>query len=185
MSAALTEAEKLTALDMYLKALKPHSDALRARVTEDFGARHVEKVGAYLPDGTKIGSVTYRQGAKSARITDERAALEWCLREHPEQIMQSVRPAFLALLLDLAKKKGEVGSHGFDPATGQELEWIEVTQGAPGVTVTTTPEGKERMTQLAGGFAGMLEAPSTYRTVPEDQYDPSFADRLENGAYER
>ncbi len=155
----LTDAEKLTALDMYLKALKPHSDALRAQVTEDFGVRHVEKVGAYLPDGTKIGSVTYRNGAKTARITDQRAALEWCLKEHPEQIMQAIRPAFLDMLLDVAKKEGQVGGHGVDPSTGQELDWIEVTQGSPVVTVTTTPEGKARMAQLAGGFARMIEGP--------------------------
>jgi len=151
-----TDAEVLVALDLYTKALSPTNIALRARCTEDFAKRHVEKVGAYLPDGTKIGAVAYRKGAKTARITDEQAALAWAIKEHPEQVMQAVRPAFLSMLLDVAKKEVEVGGHGFDPATGQELDWIEVVEGAPGVTVTSTPEGKARMAALANGFGRMI-----------------------------
>jgi hypothetical protein len=176
----LTDAEKLTALDMYVKALKPHGDALRARITDDFSARKVEKLGAYLPDGTKIGSVSYRKGAVTARITDDQAALRWAMEKHPEQIMQAVRPAFLAMLLDVAKKDGIPGACGYDPADGEALEWIEIVQGPPGVTVTTTPEGKARMAEIAGNFAGTLAA------APEPApYDAAFADRLENGAYDR
>lgn len=155
---ALTDAEKLVALDLYAKALAPYGTALRGTITEDFAARRVEKVGAYLPDGTKIGSVSYRKGAKTARITDEAEAVRWAVKHHPEQIMQAVRPAFLTMLLEIAKKDGVVGGHGFDPSTGEELPWIDVVEGPPGVTVTSTPEGKERMAAIAGGFAGMIEA---------------------------
>lgn len=153
----LTDAEKLAAVETYLKVLKGYADTLRSDVTKDLGERRVEKVGAYLPNGTKIASVSYRSGAKTARITDDAAALAWTERVHPEQIMKAVRPAFLAMLLEHAKKEIEVGGHGFDPWSGEELEWIEVVKGQPGVTVTTTAEGRALMTQLAGGFAGMLE----------------------------
>jgi len=71
----LTDAEKLAALETYIKVLKGQADALRANVTTDLGKRHVEKVGAYLPGGTKMASVSYRPGSKSARITDEAEAI--------------------------------------------------------------------------------------------------------------
>jgi hypothetical protein len=149
-----SDVQQLVALDGYMKALKPQADTLRARVTEQMAASDDERKAAKLPDGTKIGAVSYRNGAVSAHVTDEAAALAWCIREHPEQIMQAIRPAFLTMLLDVAKKEG----FGFDPATGQALDWIKVGRGAPGVTVTTTPEGKAFAQSLVNGFAGMIEA---------------------------
>lgn len=150
-----SDVKQLVALDAYLKALKPKADAMRARVTEQMATDDAERLAAKLPDGTRIGAVSWRQGSVTARVEDEAAALAWCLKEHPEEIMQAVRPAFLANLLDLAKKAG----YGYDPTTGQALDWIKVGTGAPGVTVTTTPEGKAFAAALVNGFAGMLEAP--------------------------
>jgi len=171
----LTPVQQLVALDAYSKALDPHIKAMRARVTEQMADGDAERLAAKLPDGTKIGAVSWRKGSVTARITDDAAALAWCLKEHPEEIMQAIRPAFLSLLLDIAKKEG----FGFDPATGQALPWIQVGQGAPGITVTTTPEGKTFASSLVGGFAGMI----TNKPAPEDPYDPDLADRLENGGY--
>jgi hypothetical protein len=176
----LTDAEKLAALGTYIKVLTDMEKDLRAAVTSDMGKRHVEKVGAYLPDGTKMASVSHTPGRKSARVTDDAAALAWCLRNHPEEVqtVQMIRPAYLKMLLDLAKADdAAAGSLGMDPLTGEELPFIEVTQGSPFVTITTTTDGRNRMAALAGGFAGMLEGPQATR------YDPDFADRLENGGY--
>jgi hypothetical protein len=178
-----TDVLKLTALDLYLKSLKPHADRLRAAVAAQMKADHDERKGAVLPDGTKIGAVSYRKGAKSARITDDAAALRWCLKNHPEQIMQSIRPAYLAMLLDAAKVDGAVGDKGVDPHTGEVLDFIEVTEGAPGVTITSTPEGKARMAALAGGYAAMITPPSAPTFPDNDPYDAEFADRLTNGGY--
>lgn len=172
--AELTDAEKLTALDTYIKTLKGLSDGLRAAVTADMKARRVERVGAYLPDGTKLGAVTFNEGRKTVKVTDPAAALTWLINRYPEQIVNAINPAFLAKLLDAAKN-GEVGSHGVDPWTGEELPFITVAQGEPFVTVNKTAEGSARMTDLAMGFPKMLGG----------GYDPDFADRLENGAYDR
>lgn len=154
----LTDAEKLAALDAYLKAIKPIADRLRGTVEADMGREHDERIGAYLPDGTKMASITRSDGAKKARITNEAAALAWCLKAHPEhvQTVQVIRPAYVTLLLDTAKS-GAVGEPGVDPNTGEILDFIVVEQGSPYVTVTATKEGKARMAALAGGFAGMLE----------------------------
>lgn len=153
---ALTDAEKLAALGTYLKVLGEAEKGLRAAVTEDMGKRHVEKVGAYLPDGTKIASVSRLDGNRSVKVTDPAAALAWCTKRYPDEIVQAINPAFLKKLLDVAGSL-PVGSKGLDPATGEELEFIEVRQGAPYVVVTTTEDGRDRMTALANGFTGMLE----------------------------
>jgi hypothetical protein len=154
----LTDAEKLVAVETYLKALAPIAKALRVRVTEDFGVRHVERVGAYLT-GEKLGAVGYSGGRKTAKVTDAEEALRWCLKTYPDEIVRAINPAFLAALLDFAKKTGQPGEPGVDPRTGEILDFIEVSEGSPFVTVTTTPEGVARMEALAHGFAGMLEGP--------------------------
>jgi hypothetical protein len=187
----MTDAEKLAALGTYLKVLGGTERELRTTVTDDMGKRHVEKVGAYLPDGTKMASVARSDGKRTVKINED-AALKWCAERHPDEVVtvQMVRPAFLKKLADIAGSL-PVGSKGLDSATGEELDFIEVVQGSPYVTVTTTKEGIARMEALAHGFTGMLEVVTDenggpfHRTVLDDQYDPSFADRLENGAYER
>lgn len=185
----LTDAEKLAALGTYIKVLTETEKALRASVTASMGAMRVEKVGAYLPDGTKMASVGRTPGRKSARVTDHDAALRWVRDKYPTETIVTINPAFLKKLTDAAAA-GEVGEPGFDPATGEILPFIEVYQGNPYVTITTTTEGKNRMAQLAGGFAGMLEAakpaavPVATPAFPtNDPYDPAFGDRLSNGGY--
>lgn len=159
--AALTDAEKLAAIETYIKTLTPIAQALRAKVTADMGALRTEKVGAYLPDGVKLASVSRSDGRRSGKVTDEDAALAWCLKVHPEQVqtVQVIRPAYLKMLCDLAKADdAKAGALGVDPETGEELPFIRVEQGNPYVSVLTTDEGVVRMTALAHGFAGMLEA---------------------------
>jgi hypothetical protein len=153
----LTDAEKLAALGTYLKVLGDIEKGLRAAVTEDMGARHVEKVGAFLPDGTKMASVSRSGGKKTAKVIDPAAALAWCILRYPDEIVKAINPAFLKKLLD-ANASGPIGEPGVDPVTGEMLPFIEVQQGNPYVTVTTTEEGRDRMAALAGGFTAMLEA---------------------------
>jgi len=162
-SPGLTDAEKLAALETYLKVLDPLAKALRVKVTEDMGVRRVERVGAYLPDGTKLASVGYSGGRTTAKVTDPEAALKWCLKQYPDEIVKAINPAFLKALTDYAKKVGNVGEPGVDPRTGEVLDFIEVVQGSPYVTVTTTEPGVDRMAGLAGGFVAMLEG------APEDR----------------
>lgn len=155
----LTNAERLAALGAYLKVLTEMEKKLRAEVTRDMGERHVEKVGAYLPDGTKLASVGRSGGRRTAKLVDEGAALFWCKLRYPEEVatIQVIRPAFLKKLMDVAGSL-PAESKGLDPATGEILDFIEVQQGNPYVTITMTDDGRDRMTTLANGFAGMLEA---------------------------
>lgn len=153
----LTDAEKLAALETYIKVLKPVADALRVKVTANMGAMHAERVGAFLPDGTKLAAVTHSDGRKGVKVTDDDALLKWCLDRHPDEVttvtVQAVRPAYLKVLLDDAKSNGG----GVDRLTGEVLPFIEVTTGTPYVSVLTTDEGVERMSALANGFVAMIE----------------------------
>lgn len=174
----LTDKQKLVALETYIKFIKSIADGLRVRVTEQMGNDDEERVGAWLPDRTKLGAVTYSEGRRSVKLTDEDGALAWCERAHPEQVqtITIIRPAYRKKLLDVAGSL-PVGSKGVDPATGEELPFIEVQQGLPFITVTSTKDGTERMAALAMGFPQHM--------LGSQQYDPDFADRLENGAYDR
>jgi len=178
----LTSKQQLVALETYIKFIKSIADGLRVQVTGEMGANDEERVGAKLPDGTKLGAIGYSQGRRTAKLIDEAAALAWCRRAHPSEVVtvEVIRPAYLKMLLDLAKADdAPAGSEGVDPKTGEVLPFIRVEQGQPFVSVTSTKEGTERMARLAAGFAATLEGPK-----PAPQYDPEFADRLENGAYE-
>jgi hypothetical protein len=174
----LTDKQKLVALETYAKFIKAITDGLRIQVTKQMGQDDEERVGAKMPDGTKIGGITYSEGRRTAKVTDEDAALAWCERVHPSEVqtVKVIRPAYLKMLLDLAKADdAPAGAHGVDPATGEELAFIEVVQGAPFVSVTSTKEGTSRMAALAMGFPQHM--------LGGGQYDPGFADRLENGGY--
>lgn len=151
----LTDAEKLAALETYIKVLKPIADALRVKVTANMGAMHAERVGAFLPDGTKLAAVSHSDGRKGVKVTDEAAALKWAIERHPSEVVtvQVIRPAFLKMLLDDAKANGI----GVDRSNGEVLPFIEVTTGTPYVSVLTTDEGVERMSALANGFVAMIE----------------------------
>jgi len=151
----LTDKQKLVALETYAKFIKSITDGLRVRVTEQMGKDDEERVGAKLPDGTKLGAITYSEGRRSAKVTDEDAALAWCELVHPDEVqtVKVIRPAYLKMLLDLAKADdAPAGSHGVDPTTGEELDFIEVVQGLPFISVTSTKDGTERMAALAMGF---------------------------------
>lgn len=156
----LSDIEKVAALDTYLKAIKTINDKLRASVEKQMGDNHDERKGAVLADGTKLASITRSDGSKKARVTDEQELLFWARLRHPEQVytIEAVRPAFIDALLTAAKG-GEVGEPGFDPSTGEILDFIEVVQGNPYITITATKEGKARMQALADGFPLALEAP--------------------------
>jgi hypothetical protein len=157
--AELTNAEKLTALQAYLKALKPIEEHLREATLADMKANKAERVSAFMPDGEKIGAVGYNPGNKKARVTNSAAALAWCLRKYPDAIVQAISPTFLKVLTDYSAKVGEVGEPGVDIRDGELLDFIVVERGSAFVSVTPTKEGVARMTELAGGFAGMLEGP--------------------------
>lgn len=66
-----------------------------------------EGVAAELPDGTRIGTVKKSKTAKTAYVTDYEALLDWVKQHRPEELVQSVNPAFVDALKDTARKYGQ------------------------------------------------------------------------------
>lgn len=62
-----------------------------------------KKLGAELPDGTEVASVTWVSPDPAATVTDESAFLAWVRQYHPDQIhtrlVVEVREAFVKSLL--------------------------------------------------------------------------------------
>ena len=100
-----------------------------------------------LPDGTEIASVTVPASYDKLVVTDERALLGWVEEGYPTevQIVKVVRPAFLRLLGDLAKKAGEpVGPQGELNIPGLEVHTVEPSMA----TVKPTPAAREMAARL-------------------------------------
>jgi hypothetical protein len=66
-----------------------------------------EGVAAELPDGTRIGTVKKSKPAKTACVTDYEVLLAWVKQHRPEELVQSVNPAFVDALKDTARKYGQ------------------------------------------------------------------------------
>ena len=86
-----------------------------------------EAIAAELPDGTRIGTVKRSKAKQSPTVTDAAAVLAWVKEHRPEELVESVNPAFVEYL------KGQVRQHGAAvyEATGEIVPGVEMVNGAP------------------------------------------------------
>jgi hypothetical protein len=127
-------------------------EALEPRIEAD------ESVAALLPDGTRIGSVKRSKAKRTPVVTDEAAVLAWVRENRPEEIVESVRPAFLDYLKGQARKHGEAVYE----ATGEIVPGVEMRVGAPSYLPqpdpAMVPAIRAKFAELIGG--GLLALPS-------------------------
>jgi hypothetical protein len=95
-----------------------------------------EGIAAELPDGTRIGTVKRSKVKKAAAVTDDKALLAWALEHRPDQLVQSVNPAFVEFLKAQVLKHG----HAFDPTTGEIIPGVEMREGSPSYLPQPDPE---------------------------------------------
>lgn len=102
-----------------------------------------ERVRVTDGNGDDFGTVTLVPGRIGARITDPAAFLAWVAERYPEQIIQTVNPAFAERLLATAARKG-------DPVDdeGELVPGVTVGQGSGYLTVRPTTAAKDKATEL-------------------------------------
>ncbi len=114
-------------------------------------------VAAKLPDGTRIGKVARSKPATTAKVTDMRALLAWVRANRPDELVESVNPAYVANLTAMAKRHGVA----FDESTGEVIPGVEQTTGSAAYRPTATDEGRAlvlgRLSELIGD--GLLALP--------------------------
>lgn len=109
-------------------------------------------------DGELVGTVTLVNGRSTARVTNEPALLAWVRTNHPTEVytVEAVRPSFLAKLLDAARTDGAA----VDPASGEVIPGIDVTQGNPYPMVRLTADA-DAVVSVAWQ-AGRLPLPASF-----------------------
>jgi hypothetical protein len=143
---------------LHIAVLKVLADEIAGRlasVKEDAKGAFVD-VGATqavpeLPGGTKVATVSLAgAGKRSASVTNPLALLDWVIENHPGEIVEAIRDSYLAKLLDTAKTEGRA----IDPATGEVVPGITVSDANPYLSVRFKPGGKEAI--VAAWRAGQL-----------------------------
>lgn len=95
-----------------------------------------EAAAAELPDGTRIGTVKRSKPRRVPVVTDEAALLEWVRKNRPDELVESVRPAFVDYLKGQARKHGAAVVE----ATGEIVPGVEMRAGAPSYLPSPDPE---------------------------------------------
>lgn len=99
------------------------------------GALHKEfgtdRVSAQIPDGAKVGTITWISPGTRFRVKDEAAFAEWVLANHPTEVrtVLQVRPVWQTVYL----KDGLVaqGADAVDRETGEVVPGVEAFESAP------------------------------------------------------
>lgn len=168
MSELQQAAQRITALRVLEGVLKEQTDAAKAAARDAMDAVGAERVRVVDAAGTNLGAVSLATGRTTARVVDERALLEWVRRNHPSEVVETVRPAFLQVLKDSAVAKAEAGDPTAVGPDGEVLPGMEVVSAQPYVTVRATPEAKERMRSLLdAGLRQLTAGPEEVQDVAQ------------------
>lgn len=122
------------------KEEKELRSALNAELTT--GERVAAALDPANPDDTLLGFVQRKAGAKSIRVTDRPALIEWARVHAPDELQTvtttDLRSSFVASVSAAVKSDG--GWH--DPATGEfvDVPGVELVQGDPTLAVSVTAE---------------------------------------------
>lgn len=103
----------------------------------DVGDRKAGRLGE-----TKIGTASLVTGRTTARVTDETALIKWVATNHPDEITEAVRTAYVNKLLTDAKTYGDA----VDVTTGELIPGITVSAGNPYVRVESAQDAAETIT---------------------------------------
>jgi hypothetical protein len=123
---------------------------VKAELTAMMVDAGVERVRVLDAAGVNLGAVSLARSAPKAKLTDPGAFTAWVAARYPGELMQVVRPAFAAKILDGAT----AAQAPVDPATGEVVPGVDIAVGEPYVTARPTADARERMreTLLSSGL---------------------------------
>lgn len=121
--------------------------ALRAKVAEAYDKSRDEMSDQMDPGsrwpanlgGGALGDVIMTRGATRAKVTDEDTFTRWVAENHPTEIVQSVRPAYLSKVLADAKRFGAA----VDSTSGEFIPGVEMETGKSYVTVKLAEDASQ------------------------------------------
>lgn len=155
----MTDVRGLAIQAVALKVLADRVDVRQRAVKRELAAAldPGDRKTAALDDGTKVGTVTYSSPDKRARVVNDRTLADWVADHYPDEVIPTVRPAFLALLLDTAKKSGTA----VDVNTGEVIPGIDVGDTTPYLSVRPDPEAVGALVDAirAGQLLALEEVP--------------------------
>lgn len=142
MSDLAKASEEAVGWALLLGAVKAQAEAARTRLLEA-----MEGAGSLKQGVPNWGTVTLTGGGDAAEVYDLHALTAWTAIHRPEMMEQVARPAWIRLLLEIAKTEGQA----VDPETGAIV---------PGVRRVTRPHGLLVKTERAAqdGARALVQA---------------------------
>lgn len=138
-----------------MAAVRKQAAALEKELREDPPElKSGDRVAAYAGE-TPIGTVTRNKDGWEVRVEDEDEFLTWMIVNHPEEIIQSIRPAYRKLLFEHMRKVGA-------PCTpeGEVVDGVEVVSKPGALTVRPNDDALETLRE-----SGALQRPDTWGEI--------------------
>lgn len=155
----MSDVKQLTQTALFYRVLegliKEEIDAAKAAAMQAMDGVGAERVRVTDQSGTNLGAATVSGGRVTARVVDDAALLAWVRRNHPTEVVETVRPAFVKALLDGAAAKAEPGDDTPIGPDGEVLPGVELRQGDPYLTIRPTAEAKQRAREMLAA-SGLL-----------------------------
>lgn len=162
MSELQPTARQVLVLRLVESAVKDQLNTVRGTLVEQMGSTGVERVRVTDETGANLGTVSWTSGRASVKVVDQSAFTAWVKRNHPTEIVETVRDSFTKKLFDEIKTKAEPGDETPIGPDGEVVPGLRVTHGNPYPSCKPTDEARQRMEGL---LADVLALPAAERGV--------------------
>lgn len=145
------------ALNALHKSIGGELTGIRTGVQSDLDGLGIERLGARLPDGTRVATITVSNPQPKAVVTDEKAFVAFMEDFAPTEVMtiKIVRPAYVTKVLDEMTKFG--AAQLADPNGGElaDVDGVEM-QTARAASHSVTWDGDGLNAVIAAMRSGAL-----------------------------
>jgi hypothetical protein len=137
-----------------------------------------DTVHAVLPGYGDLGTVYRTQDGSAAYVSNDRVLLEWVKKNHPGEIVETIRPTYLAALLEQATAAGAalVINPETKKPTGETIPGIDIKPTSGYVAVKQSAEQKQALADAwqAGVLSerGQIEPPEVIELHTAGSPDP-------------